>query len=181
MSQKIKNFWLKIGTMFLTLYFMPLADFIMGIFGASNSGNANAGTVYCTSTAISASCDGVSTKTLQFDQTVQCTCSTNSSQVYDLTCTDEWDERNNGWRAVFTRGSCYTAGACSPNGKTEDCSTSTRYGTKKCVNGKWGACEYGECKSGYILTVYNSCASVCNIENGTGYKNDIASSSSTEA
>ncbi len=38
MAQKIKNFWLKMGAMFLTLYFMPLADFVMGFLGFRSGG-----------------------------------------------------------------------------------------------------------------------------------------------
>ncbi len=181
MSKKIKNFWLKIGTMFLTLYFMPFANFIRGIFGLPHIDQAYAGTVRCNTNNNGVQCPGKPDTLLTDNQTIQCTCATDSSKVFDVRCGTIWDEVNSTWLDELVTGMCYTPGACSPNGKTEDCSTSSRNGTRKCVNGKWSACEYGECKSGYVL-VDGGCYATCDISNGTGYEIDIAtSSSSTEA
>lgn len=181
MSKKIKNFWLKIGTMFLTLYFMPFANFIRGIFGLPHIDQAYAGTVKCDTHFDGVQCPGQPDTQLTGNQTIQCTCPTDSSKVFDIKCENTWAEKDSTWVDVPAVGTCYAPNACSPNGKTEDCSTSLRNGTKKCVNGKWGACEYGECKSGYVL-VNGGCYATCDIPNGTGYEMDIAaSSSSTEA
>ncbi len=186
MARQIKNFWLKIGTMFMTLYFMPLSHFIMSMFGR-NASDANAGTIYCNSTnGPKINCAGVSDKTLNLGETVTCPCPTDSTKVQDHTCTEftwqTWDDmcscmtemRN----TIFTSLECYSKSACSPNGSTQDCSNTSQYGTSTCTNGQWGKCVMGNCKNGYVK-VGSSCIASCEIENGTGYEYEEASTSSS--
>ncbi len=181
MAQQIKNFWFKLGTMFLTLYFAPLSDFIMGLIGV-RSGGAIAGTIRCTSTGGTRECGGQSSQTVSVGTTLQCTCVTDSSKVEDVECIVEQDTASDGtgrdvYRFVST-GLCYSKSACLPNGMKVDCSTASQYGTKTCVGGKWGPCQMGDCKSGYIK-VGGSCFVACNMSNGSGYEMDIEESSSS--
>lgn len=183
MAQKIKNFWLKLGAMFLTLYFMPLADFVMGFLGLNGSGKAYAGTLKCGTNTHE--CDGVSGQTLKPVEdggpVLQCRCKTNSNMVYDVGCYEvivgdiNWDGRI---ELVFNAGSCYSPNACSPNGATKDCSSESRYGTSTCKDSVWGSCVYGACKSGYVM-VSNTCYASCSISNGSGYEKWVSESSSS--
>lgn len=192
MARQIKNFWLKIGTMFMTLYFMPLSHFIMSMFGR-NASDANAATVYCgaTGSPIKAECAGLSaTKTLTTGQSVTCTCPDDTTKIQELYCEvtsyEDWDQNCScvqSFSSFFIRkGACTTKNACSPNGTTQDCSTTSQYGTRTCTNGTWGSCVYGNCKSGYIK-LGTVCKATCSIDNGTGYEyeEESSSSSSTDA
>lgn len=197
MARQIKNFWLKIGTMFMTLYFMPLSHFIMSMFGRG-AADANAGTVYCQLSGFPAgsgariNCDGVSSKTIYAGSSVKCTCPNDATKIQEWHCitstTEDWnpdcscvEERTN---SFFLGDVCEPkSGACSPNGSTKDCSSASQYGTRTCTNGTWGNCVMGNCKNGYIK-VGSVCKASCTITNGTGYEYEeesSSSSSSTEA
>lgn len=193
MARQIKNFWLKIGTMFMTLYFMPLSHFIMSIFGHGAS-DAHAGTITCSliagSQGATKECIGVSDKRLAPRESVTCTCPTDSSKIQVLFCgesrTEIWDAMCSCVDEVslpyILVSECESKqGACSPNGSTKDCSTAAQYGTRTCTNGQWGTCVLGNCKNGYVK-IGDVCTASCTIENGTGYEyEESSSSSSTEA
>ena len=191
MARQIKNFWLKIGTMFMTLYFMPLSHFIMSMFGR-NASDANAGTVYCgeTGSIARAECAGLSgTKTLKVGQSVTCTCPDDITKIQELYCQmtsyEAWNVNCScveSYHNLFIfKDACRAKNACSPNGSTQDCSSESQYGTRTCTNGTWGSCVLGNCKNGYIK-IGSVCKASCTIENGTGYEyEESSSSSSTEA
>ncbi len=192
MAKQIKYLWLKILTMSFTLYFVPIGHFVMSLFGISTrNGNAVAGTITCGGKT--KECGGVSAQTLNRGSTVTCQCSTDSKLKQDLACTEiMWEEivcDNGGTSDCYTQeiivndfwtGECYNPDACSPNGSTKSCSTSTAEGTRTCKNGVWGGCVTTSCKSGYVM-VKGSCIPSCNISNGVGYEDSIDSSSSSEA
>ena len=195
MARQIKNFWLKIGTMFMTLYFMPLSHFIMSMFGR-NASDANAGTIYCQMSGFPAGsgskieCDGVTSKTIYLGSSVVCPCKEDTTKIREYFCNtieeDVWnpdcscfEERTS---PLFMGNVCEPKpGSCSPNGSTKDCSSESQYGTRTCTNGTWGSCVLGNCKNGYIK-IGGVCKASCTIENGTGYEyEEESSSSSTEA
>lgn len=195
MARQIKNFWLKIGTMFMTLYFMPLSHFIMSIFGR-NAADANAGTITCKMSAgdggtSKRECLGVDTKTIYFGSSVICTCPTDSTKIQEMFCTlfettgmNEENSEQPRMGPMLMANPCEPKpGSCSPNGSTKDCSSASQYGTRTCTNGMWGSCVLGNCKNGYIK-IGSVCKALCQIENGTGYEYEeesSSSSSSTEA
>lgn len=191
MARQIKNFWLKIGTMFMTLYFMPLSHFIMSMFGR-NASDANAATVYCgeTGSGARAECAGLSgTKTLQVGQYVTCTCPNDTTKIQELYCEftsyEAWNDQCSCVQPYYDlfirKGACTQKNACAPNGSTKDCSSESQYGTRTCTNGTWGSCVYGDCKNGYVK-IGSVCKAFCQVENGTGYEyEESSSSSSTEA
>lgn len=197
MARQIKNFWLKIGTMFMTLYFMPLSHFIMSMLGR-NASDANAGTVYCTMSGSPAGsgpkieCDGVTSKTIYTGSSVMCPCPDDTTKIQEWFCGTVSEEVWNpdcscmeGRTSAFFMGNVCEPkpGSCSPNGSTKDCSSESQYGTRTCTNGMWGSCVLGNCKNGYIK-IGSVCKALCQIENGTGYEYEeesSSSSSSTEA
>lgn len=198
MARQIKNFWLKIGTMFMTLYLMPLSHFVMSIFGR-NISQAHAGTITCSlgsgfGGGVKIQCDGVSDRTIYQGSSVTCPCTTDSTKVQEWLCTEQrYEDWNEACSCVQEYGGAFflankcepKPGSCSPNGSTKDCSTTGQYGTRTCTNGTWGSCVLGNCKNGYIK-VGSVCKALCDIENGTGYEyeepeSSSSSSSSTDA
>lgn len=192
MARQIKNFWLKIGTMFMTLYFMPLSHFVMSLFGRDTS-QAYAGTIKCAKTDgyyERAECLGEGDMTLYDGQAIRCTCPTDSSKFQEYLCViediDSWDAAQSQFIStkvpMFIIGDCEDIPVRCTNGETKDCSTDIQYGTRTCTNGEWGKCVLGNCKSGYIK-VSDSCRVACYIENGTGYEyevqEEVSSSSSS--
>ncbi len=180
MAKQIKSFWLKLTACFLTLYFAPLGHFIMSLFGGrTHHDGAYGGTIFC-GHALHMECGGKS-GTYTDGDVVQCTCTTDSSKVYDIQCIYG---RDNGWSHETTQtvwgnaSACYYRDACSPNGFTQDCSNSKQYCTKTCTNGRWGPSVWGNCKSGYVK-INNACTAECSISNGKGYEYEESSSSSS--
>lgn len=190
MTKNLNSFWVRLGSVFLTFYFLPVSNFIRSVLGMSPlSGSAVAGTL--TYGGKSVNCVGVSSQTMVFGRTYTCTCETDSSKKMDVMLS-EWREER--WEdqcsciqeyggVDIIKTACYTPQACSPNGSTADCSTTSRYGTKTCQNGKWSSCVWGDCKSGYVMVdSEGGCVASCDIANGEGYETDrLSTSSSSEA
>jgi len=184
MAKQVKSFWLKLTTVFLTIYFSPIGHVIMALFGGrAHSGHAYAGIITCSGRGSdSIECEGTS-GTFSAGSRVQCICKADPSKVYDVVCQSlfagdgEQEVVDNAW-SVPT--GCYYPDACSPNGKTKDCSTSKQYCTKTCTNGRWGPSVWGNCKSGYIK-IGDVCEKECSIANGKGYEYDEPSSSSSSS
>lgn len=190
MSQQIKNFWFRIAAVSLGLYFAPIGHLILSLFGVrTNAGKAYAGTITCVGAGEPAKyeCGGKSGSYVPGDS-VQCTCETDSSQIKEIRCDEErgsedmWST-DRGYAYWTVVKNCYYPDSCSPNGSTQDCSSTTQYCTKTCTNGRWGPSVWGNCKSGYIK-VNSSCLTECTVSNGKGYESteyDQSSSSSSEA
>lgn len=190
MARQIKNFWFKLGTMFMTLYFMPLSSFICNLLGL-HSNDAHAGTIKCGSDT--AECIGVDSETIVDGQTVECTCATNSSLVTTLTCTSDtytntfWDPAVSDWvfeeitEEFLRTDACHAEEPCTTNGATRSCTTSDNYnGTQTCTNYYWGGCVRGStCKAGYVKTPDKQCVASCALANGAGYEMQTSESSSS--
>lgn len=189
MAKKIKCFWMRIATMFLTLYFMPFSNFIRSALGLKNSGIAMASTVKCIG-MVSKYCrnGGDQVDYLEGDR-ITCMCDNNSSIYYDIECEVDriWNQIKSDWDLypawVTKKGTCTVQ--CT-KGQTRTCTSGGAVGTQKC-NEKYGewelGCSISGCSNGYIM-VGNTCYASCNIDNGNGYKRNIydeSSSSSTEA
>lgn len=187
MSQQIKNFWFRIAAVSLGLYFAPIGHLILSLFGVrTNAGKAYAGTITCSGNGTATMECGGKSGTYGDNAMVQCTCETDSSKIYDVRCIggdrSAWQHEDT-FAAWQTASSCYYPDSCSPNGSTQDCSSTTQYCTKTCTNGRWGPSVWGNCKSGYIK-VNSSCLAECTVSNGKGYESteyDSSSSSSSEA
>jgi len=164
----------------LTLYFAPLGHFIMSLFGGrTHHDGAYGGTIFC-GPAVRMECGGKS-GTYTDGDFVQCTCTTDSSKVYDIQCIYGIDngQPHEQTQTVWGNASgCYYADACSPNGAVQDCSNSKQYCTKTCTNGRWGPSVWGNCKSGYVK-INGLCITECSIPNGKGYEYEDSSSSSS--
>lgn len=192
MARQIKNFWFKLGTMFMTLYFMPLSSFICNLLGL-HSNDAHAGTIKCGSDT--AECIGVNSKTITGGQTVECTCATDSSLVTTLTCSSDtytntfWDVNTSDWATEeitdesLRINACHGKESCSTNGATRSCTTSDNYnGTQTCTNYWWGECVRGStCKAGYVKTSDNQCLASCALANGAGYEMQTSESESSSS
>lgn len=190
MARQIKNFWFKLGTMFMTLYFMPLSSFICNLLGL-HSNDAHAGTIKCGRDT--AECIGVDSETIVDGQTVECTCATNSSLVTTLTCTSDthtntfWDPAVSDWvfeeitEEFLHTEACHGKEPCTTNGATRSCTTSDNYnGTQTCTNYYWGGCVRGStCKAGYVKAPDNQCVASCALANGAGYEMQTSESSSS--
>lgn len=189
MAKKIKSFWVRLGAMFFTLYFIPLSNFVRTVLGMPCLGGAVAGTLTAPNGVDTIECGGVASTTVTSGQVYTCTCETDATKkmdvVYECIAQGEYfDSSLNGTQEVtacdFYKFGCYVPDECTEEGATQDCSTSSRYGTQTCRNSKWTSCVYGECKSGYIM-VNNSCFAGCSITNGAGYETDQIASSSSSA
>lgn len=159
--------------MFLTLYFMPLADFVMGFLGFRSGGAASAGTLECGRETLD--CPGTANRGMDDGEWATCECA-DRSKIFTVSChvvRGEWED----WGA-FNKGECVSKLACSTNGATQDCSSAIANCSRTCKNNIWGSCVCTSCKNGYVM-VSGTCYASCNISNGTGYEVDISESSST--
>ena len=189
MAHQIKCLWMRIGTMFLTLYFMPLSNFIMSLFGIRHFGEATAGEIICNATSSKSKMECYNTTEGEYkagDTVRDCECINHHGVYADVECVLQdygLDEKSNPIVAASWK---YIRGTCSPEctpGQTQSCKTSSGTGTQVCDKyGDWGRCNISGCSSGYVM-IDNKCYASCNVDNGSGYKRDIyeASSSSTEA
>lgn len=189
MAQQIKNFWLKLGTMFLTLYFAPLSHFFAFLFGRSD---AMAGSYGCGVSYVPLSCKGYDDDGNEIpdgtiftrDTFIRCACQ-DPTKVFSAHCDFYLDTSPDGtgrdeYKWVYDSEDCSPLNACSPNGATKDCSTAAQYGTQTCVNGEWGACQGGACKPGYIK-IGGDCNMICDIENGEGYEINLQNTESSSS
>lgn len=182
---------MRIGAMFMTLYFTPLSNFIMSIFGLRHSGEAIAGRITCTGTRGTATMDCIDNNIsgeISALRTITCQCEGKPGVYFDVQCTmidRGLDEKSN----PITAGEWTTVrGTCNPkctSGQTQSCTSGGGTGTQGCTQyGEWGTCNITGCANGYIK-IDNKCYASCNIDNGSGYKRNIyeetSSSSSTEA
>ncbi len=178
MAKQIRGLWMRLGTIFLSLYFAPVTYLWGMLFGA---GDARAGTVSCVGYG-ARECDGVASESLQPGERRRCVCGTNPPKSFDVWCS-EYDPTGDGRPTYTLNATTCAAESCSTNGATRDCSTSSQYGTQTCSGGYWGTCQKGNCKAGY-LKVSGSCYATCFIANGTGYlyeENEVEESSSSSS